>query len=64
MTAALIELETEDFADAARALAVGAGDELGRAVRGLWDVLGDCAGMAGGDPGGTSWAAGAAEVDA
>ena len=57
MPAALIELETEDLAGAARELICSAVDPIGVSSRRLWSRLADCAGMAGSDAGGTAWAA-------
>lgn len=56
MTAALIELETEDLSGAARELIHGAVDPIGVSSRQLWSRLADSAGMAGSDAGGREWA--------
>src|SRR4051812_7067242 len=57
MSAALIDLETEDFAVAARELVASAIDPIGISSRRTWDVLSGCGGMAGSDAGGVAWAA-------
>ena len=45
MTAALIEIETEDFAGAARALIETAAGPVGEELSRLWSVLADCSGI-------------------
>jgi len=57
MSAALIDLETTDFAVAARQLITSGVDEIGIGSRRSWSVLAGCGGMAGSDPGGVAWAA-------
>jgi len=57
MSAALIDLETTDFAIAARQLITSGVDEIGIGSRRSWSVLAGCGGMAGSDPGGVAWAA-------
>jgi Colicin D len=51
-----LDVETDDFLDASRSMTSDVGDPAARAVVALQVALGDCAGMAGTDPGGASWA--------
>jgi len=57
MSAALIDLETTDFAVAAHQSIVSGVDPIGIGTRRTWGVLAGCGGMAGSDPGGVAWAA-------
>jgi hypothetical protein len=54
---ALIEVETDDFARAARSISADVGDPLTTAVVQTITRLQDCGGMAGSDPAGCEWAA-------
>ncbi|WP_375491108.1 hypothetical protein [uncultured Jatrophihabitans sp.] len=52
-----LDVETADFVQAAQSMAHDVGDPAGNALLRLQFGLGDCAQMAGRDPGGAAWAA-------
>jgi hypothetical protein len=57
VSTALVVLETQDLAAAARTLRLWVGEPVESRVIALSRELEECAGMAGSDPGGTAWAA-------